>query len=169
MYNVCSMAIVCIKYGDTMTKKLENPGKRGRKTLYRPEMIDIALDYCSKGATQYELACRLGIGLTTLLEWISSKPDFADAIKRGNLVANQNVVKSLYKRATGYAHESTKVFLDKEGNPVKVPYTERFAPDPTSMIFWLKNRRPDRWRDKQDIQVETGPLEIRVTHETEGI
>jgi hypothetical protein len=31
--------------------------------------------------------------------------------------------------------------------------TKEVAPDATSMIFWLKNRRPERWRDKQSIDL----------------
>lgn len=26
-------------------------------------------------------------------------------------------------------------------------------PDTTAQIFWLKNRKPDKWRDKQDVQI----------------
>jgi hypothetical protein len=40
--------------------------------------------------------------------------------------------------------------------PVYAPYVEHVAPDTTAAIFWLKNRRPDLWRDKQDHQHELG-------------
>ena len=38
-----------------------------------------------------------------------------------------------------------------------VPHTNPLVPpDTTAAIFWLKNRRPDRWRDKQDIKLSGG-------------
>lgn len=37
--------------------------------------------------------------------------------------------------------------------------TKEVSPDTTAQIFWLKNRRPDKWRDKQDIQ-HSGSMEI---------
>jgi hypothetical protein len=40
-----------------------------------------------------------------------------------------------------------------EGAVVETPYTEHYPPDATSMIFWLKNRKPEQWRDKQDVDV----------------
>ena len=40
---------------------------------------------------------------------------------------------------------------------MKVPYTEHVPPDTTAMIFWLKNRRPEQWRDKREVVF--GPLD----------
>ena len=56
-----------------------------------------------------------------------------------------------YQRANGYSHPAVKAFLNRDGNIVEHHYTEHYPPDPTSMIYWLKNRRPDRWRDVQSI------------------
>src|SRR5205814_1037760 len=42
--------------------------------------------------------------------------------------------------------EAVKVFLPSgTTEPIYAPYTERYAPDTTACIFWLKNRRPDLW------------------------
>ena len=46
-----------------------------------------------------------------------------------------------------------KIVADaKTGTEHIVPYTERYPPDTTAAIFWLKNRRPDLWRDKHRIE-----------------
>lgn len=56
---------------------------------------------------------------------------------------------SLFRKATGYTHASEKVF-QFQGEIVRADTVEHYAPDTTAMIFWLKNRQPDRWRDKRE-------------------
>ena len=53
------------------------------------------------------------------------------------------VADRLYRRACGYEHQVNKVLSDGR----VLSFVERFPPDPNSMIFWLKNRWPDLWRD----------------------
>jgi hypothetical protein len=62
----------------------------------------------------------------------------------------------------GCSIKSTKVFCDKSGNVTEVPIVENFPPDPTSMIFWLKNRQPAKWRDKHDME-HSGAIEFKPT------
>ena len=31
--------------------------------------------------------------------------------------------------------------------------TKQQAPDTTAQIFWLKNRKPQEWRDKQETEI----------------
>jgi len=59
------------------------------------------------------------------------------------------VADRLFLRARGYSHEAVKV-MSRGGKeePVMVPYVEHYPPDTTACIFWLKNRRPDLWREK---------------------
>ena len=49
-----------------------------------------------------------------------------------------------------------KIFHTKDGKITKVPYTEHVPPDVTACIYWLKNRRPDRWRDVQRVDASLG-------------
>jgi hypothetical protein len=63
------------------------------------------------------------------------------------------VVSSLYHKAVGYTFESEKIF-QHQGEIIRAPVREHVAPDTTAAIFWLKNRRPADWRDKQE---HTGP------------
>ena len=76
-------------------------------------------------------------------------------------VVNDKIEKSLYQRAKGYSYRAEKVVVVSLGNnkgsePRVVKYTEHMPPDPTSMCFFLKNRRPDRWRDVQRIDAAMG-------------
>lgn len=82
----------------------------------------------------------------------------------------------MLKRARGFTYEETTVDveqiptskLDEDGNPIVreirhvKTVTKTALPDVTAQIFWLKNRRPDKWREKQDIQVNTEPVRIIV-------
>ena len=135
------------------TKKTGKP--RGRPTAYFPEYAEQAEKLCRLGATNEELAQFFNIGTTTLKRWISLHPEFRTAIKSGKEMADAEVADKLFKRATGYSHPAVKIFNDG-GQPLEVSYTEHYPPDTTAAIFWLKNRRPDLWRDK--IQQElSGP------------
>ena len=76
-------------------------------------------------------------------------------------VADHRVERSLYERACGYSHTEDKIFIH-EGKPIIVPTVRHYPPDPTSMIFWIKNRQPEQWRDK----VEHGGASIESLAET---
>lgn len=120
----------------------------GRPTTYRKEFAKIAADVCARGATNVEIANALNISTTTLTEWQRKYQEFAVAIKDAKTEYDQKVEEALYRRATGYDKSITKA--DKDGNPFSVE--QHFPPDPTSMIFWLKNRQPKRWRDKAEVE-----------------
>lgn len=124
-----------------------------RPSGYKPEYAHIAERMCLLGAKNEEIAAALNISRMTLDRWMDTQDGFRDAIKRGREGADAAIAFSFYHRAKGYSHESVKIFLNKQGEPVVVPYIERFPPDTVAGIFWLKNRRPDLWRDKQDIDM----------------
>ncbi len=71
-------------------------------------------------------------------------------------VCDDRMERSLYHRGVGYSHEAGKVFLNRDDEIVEHKYIEHYPPDPTSMIFFLKNRRPDRWGDSQNIDGAVG-------------
>jgi hypothetical protein len=105
---------------------------------------------CEKGFTDKEIGAFYGVSEVTINNWKSDQ-EFSLALKKGKKIADQKVVKALFQRATGYETNVDKIF-QYEGKPVVVPTIEKYPPDPTSIIFWLKNRVPDDWREKQEIQ-----------------
>lgn len=132
--------------------------KRGRPSGFNPSTLPDVEKLCTQGATDADVAKFLGIGLSTIYEWKLKYADFADALKRSKEVADTAVENQLFKRATGYSHEAVKIFMPAGASgPVYAPYIEHVPPDPTSMIFWLKNRRPDLWRDKHEV-VQSGTI-----------
>ena len=135
----------------------------GRPTLYREEYTEQALKLCRLGATDRELADFFDVHVDTIQAWKGAHPEFSDALKEGKAKTDAEVADKLFRRATGYSHEAVKVFLPSgTTEPIYAPYIERYAPDTTACIFWLKNRRPDLWRDVQGREhaVEVKPPQL---------
>jgi hypothetical protein len=102
-----------------------------------------------------------GVSVATLYRWKNDHPDFCEALKEAKAEADARVEESLYQRAIGYTHEAVKIFMPSGApEPVIVPYKEHYPPDTTAGIFWLKNRQPERWRDRQEVTgKDGGPIE----------
>jgi hypothetical protein len=120
----------------------------GRPTLYRPEYAEQALKLCRLGATDKELADFFGVHVDTVDDWKKAQPQFLLSLKEGKGMADAEVANKLFKRATGYEHAAVKISASPDGKEHVTEYVERYPPDTTAAIFWLKNRRPDLWRDK---------------------
>lgn len=139
--------------------------KRGRKSAFTEDKGKIALRLAKQGKTNAEICEIVGMTSKSLIRWRKSREDFARAFKQNKIDADKEVERSLYERACGYEHESEeiKIIEDADGgvSVARAPIIKKYPPDPTSMIFWLKNRQPDKWRDKKDIGLE-GEVEIEV-------
>ena len=90
-------------------------------------------DWARMGLTDEQIAHNMGISRSTLSEYKVKYKDIADTLKKGKDVVDIQVENALLKSAL-------------EGSN-------------TAQIFWLKNRRPDRWREKRDVDVDTSQLE----------
>lgn len=104
----------------------------------------------------------MGVAYSTFRDWIGKFSAISASLKKGKAPVDYEVENALYKRATGYTVKLKK--------PIKVKTTKRVTgkgevteerieyvdeeqyipPDTTAQIFWLKNRRPDKWRDKRE-------------------
>lgn len=80
------------------------------------------------GLTDEQIADNIGISTATLYNWRSKYSEISDALKKGKDIVDYEIENALLKTA-------------KAGNT-------------TAQIFWLKNRRPDKWREKQDAKKE---------------
>src|SRR2546421_609115 len=133
----------------------------GRPTKYRVAFIRQALRLAQLGATQREIAEFFEVDESTLRVWLGEHSRLAAALKQGKDYADDRVEQSLYRRALGYSHDAVKI-LQNDGAPVLVPYVEHFPPDTTACIFWLKNRRPEDWRERVIV-------DANVRREAEGL
>lgn len=121
----------------------------GRPTDYRQEFDRQAEKLCQLGATDEDLADFFEVSTRTIYRWKLAHPTFCQATKIAKEAADDRVEMSLYRRATGYTFDSEKVF-QHQGEIVRAETREHVPPDPTSMIFWLKNRRKEQWRDRSE-------------------
>lgn len=129
----------------------------------------IARQLCDLGATEEQLGAAFGVSRRTITTWEQQHPKFREAILEGRKGPDDQVVRSLFERATGYQHPEDKIFYDsKTGEPVVVPTVKHYAPDTTAMIFWLKNRRPEDWRDRQETKISTDGDLARVLAAIDG-
>jgi len=130
----------------------DSPKKTGRPTKYKEEYCKQAEKICLLGATDDFLADYFEVDVSTISNWKVDHPQFLESIKRGKQEADLKVAESLYNRAVGYSHPEQKVF-NNQGEIVTHDTVKHYAPDPTALIFWLKNRQPKQWRDKQEIDM----------------
>lgn len=119
----------------------------GRPTKYKEEYNEQVEKLARLGATDKDLADFFDVTEQTINNWKLARDGFFESLKKGKLLADAKVASALYHRALGYEHEEDKIFVD-DGQPVIVPTIKHYPPDTVAGIFWLKNRRPDLWRDK---------------------
>lgn len=141
----------------------------GRKGKYyshvEPKLLLIEA-WARDGFTIEQIAEKLGVAASTFFDYKNKYPELSEALKKGQEVADVEVENALFKRAIGYRYdevtrEATKVKDPDTGEWVDVMaetkrVTKEVQPDVTAQIFWLKNRRPDVWRDKKDVSTEVG-------------
>ena len=135
----------------TEKKNLAEKKKRGRKSEYRIEYADQALKLCLLGATDKELSEFFSVSEQTLNKWKKDYPEFLESLKKGKNIADANVASRLYNRAIGYNCKATKFATSNGKITDSKEFIEHYPPDTTAAIFWLKNRQPDKWRDKKEV------------------
>lgn len=115
--------------------------------------------YARDGLTDEQIAHNMGIAVSTYYEWKKKCPEFSEALKKGKEVVDIEVENALLKRAMGYTYEETvkENIYNKEQERYELTVTKRTTkevlPDTTAQIFWLKNRKPEEWRDKQELDL----------------
>ena len=142
--------------------RLRTTGRRpGRVSPYQDVFAEQAQKLCKLGATDAELADFFKVDVRTIYRWAQRHEGFSQALKSGKEESDERVERSLYHRAIGYSHDAVKIFMPAGAEkPVYAPYTEHVPPDTTAGIFWLKNRRPDLWRDKRELVLSRKPEQM---------
>ena len=144
-------------------KPVQPEGKHagGRPAKYQEGFAKQAAKLCTLGATDEELADFFEVSIRTVANWKVRHPEFLQALKTGKDAADDRVERSLYQKAIGYSFDGEKVF-QHQGAVVRAKTREHVPPDTTAAIFWLKNRRPEQWRDKVVNELsgkDGGPIE----------
>lgn len=100
------------------------------------------------GLTDEQLATNIGITAKTLYDWKKKYSNICEALKRGKDVVDRRVENALLRRALGYEYEEVKEKFEDGEITERTVTKKEVVPDTTAQIFWLKNRKPDKWRDK---------------------
>lgn len=126
--------------------------RTGRPTKYRRDFPERAEKLWAKGHTDAEVAKKLKIGVDAIYRFAKHYVEFSEAQKRGKAIADQCVERALFQRATGIVLPDCHVSTH-EGQITITPLKKHYPPDPLSMIFWLKNRKPKEWREKTELTI----------------
>lgn len=123
-----------------------------------PEGLTVLEGLARDGLTDELICKKIGIGARTFYEWMERFPQMAQAIKKGKAPVDIQVENALLKRALGYDYEETITEVEELAGGRQKKHirkvTKHMPADTTAQIFWLKNRKPERWRDKIE-QVQT--------------
>lgn len=124
-----------------------------------PEGLAVLEGWARDGLTDEQIAHNMGINVATLYRYKNDHSEIREALKKGKEVVDRYVENALLKRALGFRYVEETV--TQKGEVVEV---ERYEPPhPTSIMFWLKNRKPDQWRDKRDVGLEgTGTIKLQL-------
>lgn len=125
--------------------------KRGRPSKKEDVDLETLAILASFGLTDDQLSKALKISLASLKNY-KKDPEFLAALKKGKEISDSRVERSLYERATGYEHPDLDIRVVKN-RIVKTKIIKHYPPDATSAIFWLKNRKPDEWREKNETKI----------------
>lgn len=121
----------------------------GAPTKYKDEYSEQVYKLCLMGAIDEQLADFFDVCVDTINEWKKVHTEFSESIKRGKQFADAEIANSLFHRAKGYEHPDVDLKM-YEGQIIETKLTKHYPPDTTAAIFWLKNRQPKEWRDKQE-------------------
>lgn len=123
-----------------------------RPSKYKAEFAKEASKLCKLGATDAQLADFFEVSVSTINLWKVQHKEFSESVKVPKAEADEKVEQSLYRRAMGYEHDEVDIKV-VAGALIQTPIRRYYPPDSTAMIFWLKNRKPGEWRDKQDVEL----------------
>ena len=134
------------------------------ETDVKPRLVEIEA-WKRDGLTDEQIFKNLGISRDTFYKYKEKYSDFSEAIKKGKEVADIEVENALFKRAIGYKYkEVIKEVKDIDGK--KTTYVKEVIKempgDVGAQIFWLKNRKSNKWKDKQDIDIEDNNVNITI-------
>ena len=82
------------------------------------------------------------------------------------------IERALLKRALGFRQQEvhTEEMIDKNSGEVletarRRSVTKEVVPDVRALLFWLKNRRPERWRERRETEEKSPEFDFESTDE----
>ena len=109
--------------------------------------------WARKGLTNEQIAENMGVNRDTLYDWQKKFPEFSDALKNTKEITVYEVEDALYKAAKGYWVEESTTTITATGKTHTEIRKKWIAPNTTAQIFFLKNKDPENWRERNDISI----------------
>ena len=129
-------------------------------TIIKDNLLQIK-ELARHGFKDKEIANFYNVSEASINNYKIKFPEFLETLKRGKDDADNEVIKSLYTRATGYKYIEKHIEYappDGEGKDPKIKNIKEIKkvvpPDVVACIFWLKNRRRSEWGDVYGVQHE---------------
>lgn len=104
------------------------------------------------GLTDEQIAHNIGVSVSTLNNWKNKHVEILESLKKGKEVVDRQVENALLKRALGYEYEEVKEKFEGGEMTERIVTKKEVVADTTAQIFWLKNRKPEKWRDKPEYE-----------------
>jgi hypothetical protein len=120
----------------------EKPGRKRKLAKLNEEDYNQISAWSGDGLSETQIATLLGVNISTITREKKRNEQFAHAIKKGRYKAVQLVANKVFQNAM-------------EGKE-------------TSAIFFLKNRDPDNWADRQEKVINVN-LKDALTHASNRI
>ncbi len=129
----------------------------GRPSKYDPGLhTQLVYWMAQNGLTDEQIAIELHISKATLNNWKNKHAEFLDSINKGKELINVLVEGSLLKRAIGFEFVEITKTRNTEGKLKITRKVTKYIPgDVAAQFIWLKNRKPNEWRDRKEITVDT--------------
>lgn len=97
-----------------------------------------------------ELAEKIGVTSATLARWEREYPQIAEAVRKGREIIDISVENAILKKALGFETTEIKTVLKADGAEEVTTVCKNVPPDLSAASVWLKNRCPEKWRDKPE-------------------
>jgi len=134
-------------------KRADGGLRRGNPTKLTPALKTMVAKLIARGYSQVKVGSIIGVSQGTISRWIVENPDLRIDIKLQESLASDMVERAVFDKAVGGTTEERKFDVDPEtGKQTLIELKERtHLPDTGAAAFWLKNKRPDEWKDRQEI------------------
>lgn len=113
-----------------------------------PDGLLLVKGWAREGLIDEQIAHNMGVSYSTFRDWCIKFPALSESLKAGKAPVDYEVENALLKSALGYEYEEviTEMYGDGKKHVKKV--RKYMPPNVTAQIFWLKNRKPDKFREK---------------------
>ena len=156
----------------------------GRPVLYkywcRKANLEKLQKWAEKGLNRVEIAANMNIAVSTLWRWMHDVEEIKDAIQRGDVIADEQVINELHRNAVGYFYPEEVAIKVRsvsyrkgkryEKEEVVTKVIQKWHPAETlAQVFWVKNRRAEEWRDKQIVEQSVMQIPVEIVNDSPAV